>query len=90
MKILELPYLIEFFFAISTIVFVTTLYAILPALVFNKRTVFKPVLINSLWESIFKNAFDKLAKVFFGYKKKEIKNRILLIECQYETAKIYK
>lgn len=90
MKILELPYIVEFFFAVSTIVFVTTLYAILPALVFNKRTFFKPVLINSLWENIFKNASDKLAILFNRHKKKEIKNTLLLIECQYETVKIYK
>lgn len=90
MNPLELPYIVEFFFALSTIVFVVTLYAILPALVFNKRTVFKPVLINSLWETILKNTYGKLEKVFVGHKKKEINNELLVIDREYLTVKIYK
>jgi len=90
MNLLELPYIVEFFFVISTIVFVVTLYAILPAIVFDKRTIFKPRLINSLWGKIFKNTSGRLEKISDTYKKKEIKTVLVTIDCEYETVKIYK
>ena len=90
MNLLELPYIVEFFFAVSTIVFITTLYAILPALVFDKRTFFKPELIKSLWTKIYSNASDSLEKLVVGDKQKETKTSLLAIECEYETVKIYK
>jgi len=58
MNFLDVPYLIEFFFATSTVVFLATLYVILPALLFNKRTVFKPTLITALWRKVFKNIIE--------------------------------
>lgn len=44
MKLLETPFLVEIFFAISTIIFVATLYAILPSIVNKKRVVLTKVL----------------------------------------------
>jgi len=55
MNILDFPYIIEISFIISTTVFVGTLYAILPAIIYNKRTFFKPTFINALWLKYAKN-----------------------------------
>ena len=79
MKILEVPYIVEFFFVVSTIVFVVTLYAILPALVFNKRTLFNPLLINGLWQKVFKNVSEGAGKFSRGHKKKELKKALVVI-----------
>lgn len=52
MNILDTPFIIEFLFALSTLVFAVTLYAILPALIYNKPTLSKPSLINKLWRKL--------------------------------------
>jgi hypothetical protein len=55
MKILEIPFLVEIFFVVSTLVFLASVYAILPALIYKKRTLFKPKMINSLWQRFFES-----------------------------------
>lgn len=79
MNILDTPYIVEIFFVISTIVFGIALYAILPALIYRKRTLFKPLFINALWQKYMKNIFVGIRRTSFPPKKKEIKSLILTI-----------
>jgi hypothetical protein len=80
MNIFNIPYLVEIFFALSTLVFVATLYAILPALVFNKRTFFKPSFINSLWYRGLKNVVQGVRSATSVNKKKQTKELFLFIK----------
>ena len=84
MKMLETPYIVEFLFALSTIVFVITLYAILPALIYNKKTLFKPVLINALWQKFYKNFFEGFEKLSRVEKKKELKKAYIMVDNNFE------
>jgi len=79
MNILDIPYVIEIFFVVSTMVFVSAIYAILPALIYKKRTFYKPSFINSLWLKYVKNIFSEIRETSFPPKKKEIKNIFLTI-----------
>lgn len=72
MNILDTPFIVEFFFALSTLVFVVTLYAILPALIYNKPTLSKPSMIHKLWRKFMRTGISRISK------KKELR-RILLI-----------
>jgi len=49
MNFLDTPFIVEFFFVLSTLVFLATLYAILPALIYNKPTLSKLSMIHKLW-----------------------------------------
>ena len=81
---LDTPYIVEFLFALSTIVFVITLYAILPALIYNKKTLFKPTLINSLWQKFYKNFLEGFEKLNGVEKKKELKRAYIMVENNFE------
>lgn len=72
MNILDTPFIVEFFFILSTLVFVATLYAILPALIYDKRTLSKPSIINRLWRKLMRTDDIIVSK------KKELM-RILLV-----------
>ncbi len=72
MNILDTPFIVEFFFVLSTVVFAITLYAILPALIYNKPTLSKPSMINRLWRKLLR------AGNINASKKKEL-TKILLI-----------
>ena len=54
MNILDFPYVVEVLFVLCALVFSITIYIVLPAVVFDKRTFFKPKLINSLWINRFR------------------------------------
>lgn len=54
MNILDFPYVVEVLFVLCSLVFSITIYIVLPAVVFDKRTFFKPKLINSLWINRFR------------------------------------
>jgi len=62
MNILDTPFIVEFFFALSTFVFVATLYAILPALIYDKRTLSKPSIILRLWRKLVKTETTSASK----------------------------
>lgn len=73
MNILDIPYVIEIFFVVSTIAFVGALYAILPALIYKKRTFYKPSFINGLWLKCAKNIFSGVRETSFPPKKKKLR-----------------
>jgi hypothetical protein len=50
MNILDAPYIVEFFFILSTLVFVTTLYFILPALIDTKTIFLKASTGQKIWQ----------------------------------------
>lgn len=79
MNILDIPFIVEFFFVISTLVFLITVYAIFPAIMYKKRTVFRPKLINSLWQKYIKNVLVGVRNASVAPKKKEIKKLFLTI-----------
>lgn len=54
MNILDFPYVVEVLFVLCALVFSITIYIVLPAVVFDKRTFFKPKLIKSLWINRFR------------------------------------
>lgn len=66
----DIPYIVEIFFGISTIIFVIAIYAILPAFQYEKRTLFKPSLINSLWRKSL-NEIVKIPSLIVRRKKKK-------------------
>ncbi len=78
MSILDLPFLIEILFAISLLVFLGTLYVVLPAFIHEKRTLFKPKLINSLWLKSFKRIKEEL-KTRLGIPQKKNVKQLLYI-----------
>ena len=79
MKFLDIPFIVEIFFAMSTIVFCIALYAILPPLIYDKRTIFKPLLINSLWSKYAKTFFLENKSKLIPSKKKELNKLFLTV-----------
>jgi len=55
----DIPFLAEIFFGISLVVFCIVMYVILPSFIYNKRTVFKPKLINAMWIKFFRTPKSK-------------------------------
>jgi hypothetical protein len=53
MSLLEIPFLSEFIFVLSTMIFLFTLYAVLPGFIYEKRTLYNHTLTNVLWYKIF-------------------------------------
>ena len=78
MKIIDIPYLAEGLFAMSVLIFTVTIYLVLPALIFKKRTLFNPILINSLWLRTFKKLKSTLRNMLDFPQKKKLK-QILII-----------
>lgn len=73
MDILDFPFLIEILFAISLLVFLVSLYVVLPAFLHEKRTLFKPELINSLWLKTYIKIKGGLKNRFSDPQKKNLK-----------------
>ncbi len=79
MNILDIPFIVEIFFVISTLVFVITVYAIFPAIVFQKRTDFKSKMISSLWLRYIRSVLFGIKTTSNPPKKKELKKLFLTI-----------
>ncbi|WP_273568501.1 hypothetical protein [Maribacter halichondriae] len=45
--------IVKIFFGISLIVFLITLYVILPAFLYDKRTFYRPELIKAMWNRFY-------------------------------------
>ena len=69
MNILDIPYVIDIFFVVSTLVFAGALYAILPAMIYDKRAVNKPSFTYALWLKYARNFFSGLRETSFDLKK---------------------
>jgi len=54
MKLTEIPFIVEIFFAISTLVFALTIYVISPIILNNKKIMYAPVVLNKIWQKYFK------------------------------------
>lgn len=68
MNILDIPFVIELFFVISTLVFAIALYAILPVFIYKKIKIYKPSFMSSLWHKYVKNIFLGIGKTSFPAK----------------------
>jgi len=72
MNIFEIPFLAEIIFAISTLVFFFTIYAVLPGFIYEKRTMYNPFLINRLWSKIIQEAKSWFMNLFTISTEKEL------------------
>ena len=70
MGTMDFPFVVEIFFGISFVVFCIAMYVILPAFMYKKRTVFKPKLINAMWNKFFTEPRLKLGNSWTDRKKK--------------------
>lgn len=88
MKSIDSSLLAQLFFGISLVVFLITLYIILPAFIYNKRTLLRPELINGLWYRTYDVLIEKW-KMNRGGKKKENLNSSVQIDVirQWKTSK---
>ena len=71
MDALDIPFLAEIFFGIGLFVFCIAVYVILPAFLYNKRTAFRPKLINAMWSKLFAEPKLKLSNKTPGQKKSQ-------------------
>ncbi len=71
MRILDVPFILEIFFIISTVVFLLSLYTILPGIISKKNMILKPPVIDKFWHNYGKRKIETLKKTFFPSKKKE-------------------
>lgn len=71
MNILDTPFVVEFFFGFSTVIFLLTLYTVLPALIYNKRTLAKPSMISGLWRKYINAIFIRIKNIVVLTNKKE-------------------
>ena len=71
MNSIDSSLLAQFFFGISLVVFLITLYIILPAFIYNKRTMRRPRLIHALWFRMYDALLGKLKINRERFKKKE-------------------
>jgi len=71
-NILEISFLAEFIFTISTLVFTFTVYAVLPGFIYEKRTLYNPSLINRLWYKIINGAMIRFSSLFKVSTKKNL------------------
>jgi len=80
MSSIDSSILARVFFGISLIVFLITLYIILPAFLFNKRTVLRPELINAMWYRIYDASIGKLKNSLTRFKKKEDRKKAVKLD----------
>jgi len=92
MSTIDNTLLVETFFISSIVVFVIALYIILPGLIYNKRTMLRPKLINAMWHRLFGSSIGKLRINRHGLKKKESIGKVtldyLLLESKMPKNKI--
>jgi len=60
MEFLNTTYLAEILFGMGLAMFCVTIYVIMPAFLYNKRTVFRPKLINAMWAKLFLGPMSRL------------------------------
>jgi len=72
MNLLELPFFAEFIFTISTLVFIFTVYAVLPGFIYDKRTLYNPGLVNRLWSKIINELLSGFSNLFKFSSKKNL------------------
>ena len=69
MNVLDIPFLAEIFFGVSLVVFCLAIYIILPAFLYNKRTMSRPKLVKAMWNKFFRIPKVKLGNKWAGAKK---------------------
>jgi hypothetical protein len=85
MNVLDFPFLIEILFVVSLLVFLVTLYVVLPAFIHEKRTFFKPTLVNSLWVKSYNKIKGELKNGLNNPQKKNLRQIPLIISKWDET-----
>lgn len=75
MNSIDSSLLAQIFFGISLVIFLVTLYIILPGFMYKKRTVLRPKLINAMWHRFYDVSIGKLKNSWRELKKKGLKRK---------------
>ncbi len=70
MSVVDSTLIVKIFFGISLIVFLITIYIILPAFLYDKRTFYRPELIKAMWNRFYTASLDR-AKINWARIKKK-------------------